>query len=85
MSSSQVDVAQKGHSNQWIAKVLGLSREEVDAWKVSEDPDQSVEGIIFGDIITFSPDTPREILDKAGAEEGEFSVIISELYNPEDQ
>jgi hypothetical protein len=80
MSSSQLGVAREDLSIETIAENLGLSSEEVVNWMVSQDLDQSVEGVLYGHVISFAPNTPKAILEKAGAEEGEFSVIISDLY-----
>ncbi|MCY1411080.1 hypothetical protein D3C76_1361630 [compost metagenome] len=85
MSSSQLDVAREYLSDETIAENLGLSPDEVVRWVAGQDLDESVEHVLYGHVIQFKPDTPREILEKAGAEEGELSVIISDQYEEAEQ
>ncbi|MND67380.1 hypothetical protein D3C76_541730 [compost metagenome] len=85
MNSSQLGVAQEKLSNEVIASNLGLSLEEVVQWAVGQDLDQSEEGVLFGHIVRFAPDTPQAVLEKAGAEEGEYFVILSDLYEEAEQ
>ncbi|WP_166365015.1 hypothetical protein [Pseudomonas akapageensis] len=77
MSSSQLNVAREDLGEETIAENLGLSPEEVAKWMVRQELDQSEEGVLFGHRIVFADDTPKSILEKAGAEEGELYVIIS--------
>ncbi|MNP80348.1 hypothetical protein D3C76_1784270 [compost metagenome] len=64
---------------------MGLTEEEVVQWAVGQELDQSEAGVLFGHKIIFAPETPPSVLEKAGAEEGEFFVILSDLYEEAEQ
>ncbi|MCY1392527.1 hypothetical protein D3C76_323190 [compost metagenome] len=80
MSVNRVNDDQEDRQNQHIADILGLCKDEVDEWKIGQSPDES-EGVIYGEIITFSQRTPRLILDKAGVVKGQFHIIMCELFS----
>lgn len=80
MSSSHSDVVREDLGVETIAENLGLTTDEVVDWMVRQELDESEEGVLFGHRILFKDDTPKAILEKAGAEEGELFVIISDLY-----
>ena len=80
MSIDRMNVGQEDRHNQHIADILGLCKDEVDEWKIGQSPDES-DGVIYGEIITFSQRTPRLILDKAGVEKGEFHIFMCELFS----
>ncbi|MCY1415909.1 hypothetical protein D9M71_314060 [compost metagenome] len=80
MSINRMNDVQEDRRNQHIADILGLCKDEVDEWKIGESLDES-DGVVYGEIITFSQRTPRLILDKAGAQKGKFHIIMCELFS----
>lgn len=76
----RLNEAQQDRRNRHIAEILGLCKDEVDEWKIREGLDES-DGVVYGEIITFSQRTPRSILDKAGVEKGAFHIIMCELFS----
>ncbi|MFU2510258.1 hypothetical protein [Pseudoalteromonas sp. ASV78] len=71
MSSRQLEEMQQEQAERAIAEELGITYEELSQLSYDIDTSESNEGLIYEHIITFSDDSPQEILDKiTGLENG---------------
>ena len=71
MSSRQLEEMQQEQAERAIAEELGITYEELSQLSYDIDTSESNEGLIYEHIITFSDDSPQEILDKiSGLENG---------------
>lgn len=71
MSSRQLEEIQEERANREIANEIGITYEELCQLDWDIDKNESNDGLIYEYIITFSEDSPKEILDKIhGLENG---------------
>ena len=71
MSSRQLEEMQEEQAERAIAEELGITYEELCQLDYEMDTNESSDGLVYEHIITFSDDSPEEILGKiSGLESG---------------
>jgi hypothetical protein len=71
MSNRQLEEIQEEQAHIEIAEKIGITYEELCQLDCDIDTNESSDGLIYEHIITFSEDSPKEILDKiVGLENG---------------
>lgn len=71
MSSRQLEEMQEEQADRNIAEELGITYEELCQLDFEIDTNESSDGLVYEHIITFSDDSPQEILNKlSGLENG---------------
>ena len=87
MSNQQLEEMQEKWADEKLATALGISYDELHELEWSLDPNEGHDGAIYGYMVTFSEESPKEILNKIeGIDEG-YSVSLPSCFfdEPDDE
>lgn len=77
MSNQQLEEKQQHESDLCLAKSLGISMDDLDSLNYKVSQNTSDDGCLYGYIVEFNEDSPKEILDKISGLENNSYVYLS--------